>query len=100
VLEDEVFCHWTNDESEIPNDEAFPDTSEYPQYRLLMGGIQLSENNSCPLPMDEFTFTMKCPNRLLPLGTTREWKQRDSQTVSVSVGVREGCSYKEDLLAA
>jgi hypothetical protein len=50
--------------------------------------------------MDEFTFTMKCPTRLLLFGTTREWKQRDSQTVSVSVGVREGCSYKEDLLAA
>lgn len=52
------FYHWTNDESEVPNDEAFPDTSEYPQYRLLIGSIQLSRNNSRPLPMDEFTFTI------------------------------------------
>jgi hypothetical protein len=91
VLEDEVFCHWTNDESEIPNDEAFPDTSEYPQYRLLIGSIQLSENNSCPLPMDEFTFTMKSVS-VGGLGLTSGYQEQYK--------IREGSSYKEDLLAA
>jgi hypothetical protein len=115
VVENEVMSHYTTDESDLFHGlSSFPADFSASSTKLLIGARpKLVKNDACSLSIDECHQTLWENKCLTHPGSSRRFKERDSQTFTMAVNppfatvgyqeqykIREGASFRESLVAA
>lgn len=110
LLSNENFAHWTDKESDLDNDQAFPERSAG-QLLLIGGTPKLLVNKLCQLDSEDWTAYMRSRMRLTVAGTQKDHKSRDSQTYTIGLStfgvsatyqeqhkIRDGSTLKDRLI--
>lgn len=83
---DEINCHWTADEGDLPSGGAH--LTDTPYQRFLIGGAApcITTNSCCPLSAESKTYRMRSTDCLKPVGTSESSKYRESEAVQMQIG--------------